>query len=168
MNRHCTCSIVLPTITVPLTLRATCARGECEVFSDTTENTSTNTSSTTNGREYNPAQTDAPWWYYFPSLAVNKAGDLVMGFSGSTATNYISAFYTWRVGCGFTLDPPVLLQAGTVKPGVTRWGDYSATTLDPADGFSAWTVQEYAEPVWYLESFWNRWGTVAARITPHL
>lgn len=119
------------------------------------------------GRFYDPIQTGNPWWYYFPSLAANRAGDMVLGFSGSTATNYISAFYTWRLGCGSVLQQPVLLQAGTVKPAVSRWGDYSATALDPTDGFSVWTVQEYAEPVSFHGTMPSKWGTVVSRIKPH-
>jgi len=46
---------------------------------------------------------------YFPSLMVNCAGDMVMGFSGSSATNYISAYYTWRLNNGPTLDTPRLI-----------------------------------------------------------
>jgi len=40
------------------------------------------------GRVFDPAATNA-WWYYFPSLIVNCAGDMVAGFSGSSPTNYI-------------------------------------------------------------------------------
>ena len=119
------------------------------------------------GRVYDPAQNDNPWWYYSPSLSVNRAGDMAMGFSGSTATNYISAFYTWRLGCGFVLQPPVLLQTGVVKPGVPRWGDYSATALDPTDGFSVWTVQEYADTYLINGIDFKRWGTIVSRIKPH-
>src|SRR5260370_36143784 len=48
------------------------------------------------GRFFDPAATNA-FWYYVPSLAVNCAGDMVSGFSGSSSTNYISTFYDWRV-----------------------------------------------------------------------
>ena len=48
-----------------------------------------------------------------------------------------------------TFDDPVLLKAGvsdyevTAGTGRNRWGDYSATTLDPDDPFTFWTIQEW-------------------------
>ena len=97
---------------------------------------------------------------------VNCAGDMVAGFSGSTATNYIGTFYTWRLSSGATLGQPVVIQAGTTNS-VSGWGDYSATTLDPTDDWSFWTVQEYATPAQLAPGvFVNRWGTVIARIKP--
>ena len=102
------------------------------------------------------------WWYYFPSLMVNCAGDMVAGFSGSTATNYVSAFYTWRLSSGAVLGQPGVIQAGT-SSSPNRAGDYSATTLDPTDDWSFWTVQEYPKTV--LGS--ARWGTVIGKIRPN-
>jgi hypothetical protein len=32
-----------------------------------------------------------------------------------------------------------------VQQGVSRWGDYSATVLDPVDGCTFWTFQEYVK-----------------------
>jgi hypothetical protein len=113
------------------------------------------------GRVFDPAPTNA-WWYYFPSLTVNCAGDMVAGFSGSSATNYIGAFYTWRLANGSALANPRVLQAGTHKNGSPRWGDYSATTLDPTDDWSFWTVQEYAGSTRF-----NSWVTVIAKIRPN-
>jgi hypothetical protein len=120
------------------------------------------------GRVYDPAPT-SPWWYYFPSLAVSCAGDMVAGFSGSSATNYVSAFYTWRLSNGTTLGQPRLIQPGTIAVPVDfRWGEYSATTLDPTDDWSFWTVQEYATS-WTNQfgSIVGRWGTVVAKIRPN-
>lgn len=59
--------------------------------------TSTGTLSyNSHGRIWDPAPTNA-YWYYFPSLMVNCAGDMLAGFSGSRATSYIGTFYAWRV-----------------------------------------------------------------------
>jgi hypothetical protein len=111
------------------------------------------------GRVYDPAASNA-WWYYFPSLAINCPGDMVMGFSGSSPTNYIGAFYTWRSANGVMLEQPRTLQAGSTNFTSLRWGDYSATSLDPVDDWSFWSVQEYAVggP--------KQWGTVISRIRP--
>src|SRR5207237_3757228 len=47
-----------------------------------------------------------------------------------------------------------------------RWGDYSATTVDPADPFIFWTIQEYAEEDLVFGA--AAWGThVDEIIIPH-
>jgi hypothetical protein len=122
------------------------------------------------GRVYDSAVTNS-WWYYFPSLAVNCAGDMVAGFSGSSATNYISALYSWRLADGSMAQEPVEIQRGTTNvtaSTVARWGDYSATTVDPADDWAFWTVQEYATPLPGPQGIISgRWGTVVSRIRPN-
>jgi hypothetical protein len=119
------------------------------------------------GRVFDSAETNA-WWYYFPSLAVNCEGDMVAGFSGSNATNYISGFYTSRLGCGWSLGEPRLIQAGGTNYSADRWGDYSATFTDPIDSWTFWTVQEYATS-WTSPGggVSGRWGTVIATIRPN-
>jgi len=93
------------------------------------------------GRIYDPAASN-PYWYHYPSLNVNAAGDLVGGFSGSRATEYIGAFWVGRKANGQTTRP-TLLQAGRASWTSDRWGDYSATCMDPGDD-SFWTVQEFS------------------------
>ena len=117
------------------------------------------------GRVYDPASTN-PFYYYYPSLMVNGAGDMVMGFSGSNATNYIGAFYTWKPAAGSTTAVPRLIQVGGTGFLSSRWGDYSATTLDPTDDCSFWTVQEYADPSVDPGGDWP-WATVIAEIRPN-
>jgi hypothetical protein len=77
---------------------------------------------------------------------VNCSGDIVMGFSGSSETNYIGSYYSWRLANGLGPAKPRAIRAGTTNYLSGRWGDYSATTLDPTDDWSFWTVQEYADP----------------------
>jgi hypothetical protein len=97
------------------------------------------------GRMRDKMKTENPSWYFFPSLMVNQAGDMAVGFSGSSATNYISAYYTWRLADGTTPDAPTLLHSGLNSYSGERWGDYSYTCLDPSDRTTFWTVQEYAQ-----------------------
>ena len=93
---------------------------------------------------------------------------MVAGFSGYGLTNYISAYYTWRLSSGSMPVNPRLLQSGAVKFAGDRVGDYCATSLDPIDDWSFWTVQEYATTAQVLPGvFVNRWGTVVARINPN-
>ena len=93
---------------------------------------------------------------------VNCPGDMIAGFSGSTATNYMSALYSARIANGATVAPTVYYSGTTNAP--ARSGDYSATTLDPTDEWSFWTVQQYG--VTYTNSATGRWGTYVAKIKP--
>jgi hypothetical protein len=113
------------------------------------------------GRIFDSSQSDNPWWYYFPSIMVNRADEMVAGFSGSTATNYLSALYSWRLSNG-TGSVPTVFQAGTTNA-PSRSGDYSATTLDPTDDCTFWTVQAYGAP-WLT---FQRWGTAISRVRPN-
>jgi hypothetical protein len=116
------------------------------------------------GRVYDRVATTIPLWYHYPSIMVNCAGDMVMGFSGSGATNYVSAFYSWRLADGTALAKPRIVWAGTSSSNVPKLGDYSATTLDPADDHSFWTVQETAN---LTDLAFPNWQTVIARLRPN-
>ncbi|MFB3893306.1 MAG: hypothetical protein ACE15C_14935 [Phycisphaerae bacterium] len=98
---------------------------------------------------------------YYPSIAANANGDVVIGFnrSGTGSTDFISSYVAVGRTAGGTLtfDAPVKVKAGLsnyhLQGGSSeRWGDYSATTVDPNDPCSFWTIQEIP-----LAS--NNWGT---------
>jgi hypothetical protein len=112
------------------------------------------------GRIYDAAPTSATY-YYFPSVAVNCASDLLLGFSGSTSNLYISAFYAWRPASGPAAQAPMLFREGTGHWNDYSWGDYSFTCSDPAEPLSFWTVQEYATE----DELWATW---IAQIRPEL
>lgn len=96
--------------------------------------------------------TDRSLAYYYPSIAVNDHGCVVIGFSGSDSQTYASAYAVLGETTGgvTTFDTPLLLKAGEGDYqrldgiGRNRWGDYSATVLDPDDPYTFWTFQEYA------------------------
>ena len=96
----------------------------------------------THGRIYDSAGS-SPYSYYFPSLNVDDDGNVVYGFSGSKSGEHVGAFFTGRKANGAFMSRPVLLEAGRVATTSDRWGDYSATIIDPTND-SFWTVQEYA------------------------
>lgn len=85
------------------------------------------------------------------SLAVDKAGNMALGYSAGNATCCPSIRYAGRIagdGLG-TLQPEATLIAGTGSQTNTcgtgtciRWGDYSGMTLDP-DGCTFWYTTEY-------------------------
>jgi Bacterial Ig domain/Dockerin type I domain len=90
---------------------------------------------------------------YYPSIAVNPAGDVVVGFSGSSATQFPSAYYI----VGRTIDGVMVFGDVTLSQTgngtfVGRWGDYSATVIDPNDPYVFWTFQEYThqQNIWAI------------------
>jgi hypothetical protein len=89
---------------------------------------------------------------------VNTNGDMVVGFSGSKPNEYIGAFYIGRLADGTTSGNPTLVQAGRATYGGPYWGDYSYTCLDPVDGTTFCTVQEYSEDP-NLAGYWGTWIT---------
>jgi hypothetical protein len=122
---------------------------------------------TTQGRISDPDR-----WYYFPSIGVNKDNVAAIGFSGSSGTEYAGAFYTIVRPESGAAEPVALLKAGEssyfkiLGTGTqNRWGDFSATVVDPSDDTTFWTLQEYAQtpdPV----SGESRWGTWWGKFSP--
>jgi hypothetical protein len=107
-------------------------------------------------------------WYYYPSIAVNKDNVAAIGFTGSSPSEYAGAYYTIVWPSTGTADPVTLLKGGEApyfkifSGGSNRWGDFSATTVDPTDDTSFWTLQEYAQ----LPDTRSRWGTWWGNIVP--
>ena len=91
--------------------------------------------------------------YFYPSLALNASGHLVIGYnkSGASGGQYISAYAQTGLlssdGILTLTGADILLKAGTgnyhlIGGDGERWGDYSATVLDPSNPNSFWTFQE--------------------------
>lgn len=133
----------------------------------------------------NPQRTAVQWWnltpegeilqwgriddpsgvmsYAFATIAVNEFEDVVIGHNNFSEEQYASAAYSFR----FHDDPPNTFREPyqykdglapyykTFGGGRNRWGDYSATMLDPVNSHDFWILQEYAE----LPSGGDRWGT---------
>ena len=87
--------------------------------------------------------------FYYPSIAVNQTGDVVIGFSGSGDNQFISTYAAVgrTAGTTTTFGNPLLLQQGAASYqnldgiGRNRWGDYSATVVDPTNSNRFWTFQ---------------------------
>jgi hypothetical protein len=118
-------------------------------------------------------------FYYYPSIAVNSTGDVAIGFSGSSSSppEYAGAYYTARraVDPAGTMQPVTLLKSGlasyfkTLTSTANRWGDFSATVVDPVDDTTFWTVQEIAytstqNP--HNGGFVSRWATWWGSLSP--
>jgi PEP-CTERM motif len=89
--------------------------------------------------------------FYYGSIAVNDFGHVVIGFSGSGPSQFVSAYAVegQTTNGVTTFGDPLFLKAGvsdyevTFGAGRNRWGDYSATVLDPDDPYRFWTIQEW-------------------------
>ena len=95
-----------------------------------------------------------PRFYWIPAIAVSGQGHAAIGTSASGATQRINAATAGRLAGDplGTLQSPLLFTSSTFgynppgDPGPPRrWGDYSFTSVDPADDMTMWTIQEYCD-----------------------
>jgi uncharacterized repeat protein (TIGR01451 family) len=85
------------------------------------------------------------------SAAMDKAGNIAIGFSISSATTYPSISYAGRLAA----DPAGQLAQGEASmfagsgsedvDGGGRWGDYTSLVLDPSNDCTFWYTNEYYE-----------------------
>jgi hypothetical protein len=121
---------------------------------------------------------DETRWYYYPSIGVNQDSVAAIGFSGSSPTEHAGGYYTIIRQPNGAADPVSLLKSGEApyyKTGQTlgipgggtenRWGDYSATVVDPTDNVTFWTLQEYAQTPDPVTGA-SRWGTWWGKFHP--
>ena len=100
---------------------------------------------------------------FYPSLAVNTDGFVVIGFNGCSTNTYVSSYAV----AGRTINDhtyfseKALLKAGSdnyeVNLGGVRWGDYSTTTVDTSNPSHFWTIQEYPSSA-------NVWSTAITEL----
>ena len=126
---------------------------------------------------------------YYPSVAANANGDVVVGYSrsgfigsGNAANRWIGSYasvgkFNGTNALTFSSTPIELFAGerdytsfeGTGSANPNRWGDYSATTLDPADPGVFWTTQEYAAKTADGSgsgSGFTNWATRATEVIP--
>ncbi|MEA2163467.1 MAG: hypothetical protein QOK37_1594 [Thermoanaerobaculia bacterium] len=121
------------------------------------------------GGAVNPAIPQAATWdpdnanvvnRFMPSLALDRAGNMAMGYSTSSGTVFPSIMYAGRLAADavntFSQTEQTFFTGTASQTGTTRWGDYSAMTLDP-DGCTFWYTTEYANPA--DQTFNHRWLT---------
>jgi hypothetical protein len=85
--------------------------------------------------------------FFMGSIAMDKTGDIALGFSASSRSREPSIFVTGRAASdpSGAMNGPRLLTAGSgvQTTSFNRWGDYSAMTVDPVDDCTFWYTQEY-------------------------
>jgi len=81
------------------------------------------------------------------SIAMDRSGDMALGYSASSSSVFPSIRYTGRLAG----DPLGVMQSegtifvgiGAQGPTLGRWGDYSAMQIDPTDDCTFWYTNEY-------------------------
>ena len=86
-------------------------------------------------------------WRWMGSVAMDKSGDLAIGFSASSATINPQVHYAFRAVTDplgtLTGETDAFNGTGSQSDTSNRWGDYSAMTVDPVDDCTFWYTQEY-------------------------
>lgn len=104
----------------------------------------------------------------FPSIAVNNAEDVVVGYTVTSPNSFASAAYSVRKACtpAGKMEYEVVYKQGvdwyykdfSQGTGRDRWGDYSASSVDPSTQ-RLWTVQQYAAARAGAGDNNSRWGS---------
>ncbi len=133
------------------------------------------------GRVEDPTatSTNGGKWYTYPHIAVNQYGDIILGFSQFSSSQFAASGYTihGRADAAGVMNEPVIFKAGedyyhkTFSGTRNRWGDYSKAQVDPSDDTSLWVLQEYAKTRVGTNdgttgSNSSRWATWWAAISP--
>lgn len=106
--------------------------------------------------------------YNYPSIAINKKNDVLIGYSSYSVNQYASAGYSLRRANDAinTFRDEYTYKSGEntyfkdFGAGRNRWGDYSNTIVDPVNDSTFWTIQEYAG------TNVNSWATWWAEVNP--
>ena len=87
---------------------------------------------------------------WMSSVAMDKLGDMALGYSVSSSTMHPAVRYTGRLA-GDPLNTmqaeASMIEGGGSQSGnrLTRWGDYSAMSIDPVDDCTFWYTNEYLQ-----------------------
>jgi subtilisin-like proprotein convertase family protein len=96
------------------------------------------------------------------SAALDYLGNMAVGYSVSSTTNFPSIRYAGRLASdptnGLFQGEANLLTGADAQTGASRWGDYSGLTVDPNDDTTFWYTQEY-----YGSSSPGSWQTRVGR-----
>lgn len=121
--------------------------------------------------------------FHEPTIATNDHGDVVIGYtcSGPNLAASVCVSLGQTAGGVTTFAAPVVLVTGAgfyyrdfcTPPGCSernRWGDYSATVIDPVNPCRFWTFQEYVAvggtgDVGPGENESGNWGTRVSELT---
>jgi hypothetical protein len=85
--------------------------------------------------------------HWMGSIAMDKNGDIALGYSKASSTVKPSIEYVGRIPTDplGRMEAPKVIIAGTgvQTNSFNRWGDYSSMAIDPTDDCTFWYTQEY-------------------------
>lgn len=111
------------------------------------------------GTLFDPAASN-PRNYFIPSVMMSGQGHMALGATFSGAADRAGIATAGRFGTDTlgSIQAPTIVQTSSTsyntgsQGGKYRWGDYSATNVDPTDDMTMWSIQEYCNGT-------NSWGT---------
>ena len=85
--------------------------------------------------------------YWLGSIAMDRQGNMALGFSASSQDLFPSVYVAGRpaaAAAGAMFGPLVVVSGSGVQvQSFRRWGDYSSMSVDPTDDCTFWYTQEY-------------------------
>jgi hypothetical protein len=82
-----------------------------------------------------------------PSIAMDKVGNLALGYSASDSSTHPAIRYTGRLSTDalntMGIENRIIAGTGSQTTGLNRWGDYSSMAIDPVDDCTFWYANEY-------------------------
>lgn len=116
--------------------------------------------------------------YAYPNISVNANNDVLIGYSRFSPFTLPKAAYSFRASsdAANTMRDSMVFREGVGNynigagaPFNIRWGDYSASMVDPLNDVDFWTTQEYADfqrEIFGPGGFAGVWATWWAQIKP--
>jgi hypothetical protein len=101
--------------------------------------------------------------YWIPSVIMNGQGHMALGCSSAGTLQFAETASAGRLSGDVlgTIQAPTTLVTSTtsynLQGGTQRWGDFSATVVDPADDQTIWTFQEFCNAT-------DSWGVQVTRL----
>ncbi len=95
----------------------------------------------------------------YPSIAVNDLGHILIGYARFSSDRYAHAAYVYSTDESSWSQTERIFKGGantyqrTGSGSLNRWGDYTATVVDPLNDLDLWTIGEWAT------STVNTWST---------
>ncbi len=79
--------------------------------------------------------------------AMDKLGNIGLGYSKSSGTVFPSIFFTGRLATDavgtMSTESSIYGGSGSQLRTLNRWGDYSSLSVDPVDDCTMWYTTEY-------------------------
>ena len=84
---------------------------------------------------------------WMPSIAMDKIGNIALGYSASSSAVHPAIRYTGRLSTDplntMGIENSIIAGTGSQTTGLNRWGDYSSMAIDPVDDCTFWYANEY-------------------------